>query len=295
VLSMAEAKAFRQKRKGQSDQGKAENAPALKEAERHIYKKVGEIGLPLHVYKPSGHKADAKAPAIVFFHGGGWGGGSPDQFERQCKHFASRGMVAVTVAYRLTSQGGVKIEDCIEDAKSAMRWVRGHSRDLGVDPDRIASGGGSAGGHLAACVAVIDEFNAASDEPGQSAKPNAMVLFNPAMALARDARMSEGYLARIDVDRDERRLRGSREKVSPLSYASSKQAPCIMFFGTADNLLEGAELYRKDSEKAGNACKIVTCDGQGHGFFNRGEYYDKTLAEVEKFLVSLGWLPIKKP
>jgi acetyl esterase/lipase len=295
VLTMAEARAFKQKQKGKPDKGKAQAAPAPDGGERHVYKKAGDAELPLYVYKPPGLKADAKSPAIVFFFGGGWTGGSPGQFERQCKHFASRGMVAVTVDYRVSSRYQVKIEDCIEDAKSAMRWVRGHAEELGVDPDRIASGGGSAGGHLGACVAVIDEFDATSDNLKLSAKPNAMVLFNPALALARDARMSERYLARIDISGGGGRLHGSREKASPLTYASTKQAPCIMFFGTADDLLEGAVLYQKDSEKAGNACKIVTYQGQGHGFFNRGEYYDLTLAEADKFLVSLGWLPRKSP
>ena len=293
VLTLAEAKAFKVKQKDQPDKGKAPAAPAPDGGERHVYKKVGDAELPLYVYQPAGHNADAKAPAIVFFFGGGWAGGSPGQFERQCKHFASRGMVAVTVDYRVSSRYPVKIEDCIEDAKSAMRWVRGHAEELGVDPDRIASGGGSAGGHLGACVALIDEFDAKSDNLKVSPKPNAMVLFNPALALARDARMSERYLARIDIDGGGRRLHGAREKASPLSYASTKQAPCIMFFGTADDLLEGAELYRKDSEKAGNACKIVTYEGQGHGFFNRGGYYDLTLAEADKFQLSLGWLPRK--
>ncbi len=295
VLTIAEALAYRKKMMEQPDsgQGKAQTESAVAGGERHVYKKAGDTELSLYLYKPAGQKADAKTPAIVFFHGGAWRSGSPDQFERQCKSFASRGMVAVTVDYRLTSQGQVKIEDCIEDAKSAMRWVRGHAQELGVDPDRIASGGGSAGGHLGACVAVIDDFDAKSDDLKISAKPNAMVLFNPALALARDPRMSAPYLARIHVDTDGGHLRGSREKASPLTYASTKQAPCIMFFGTADLLLEGAELYRKDSAKAGNACKIVTYEGQGHSFFNRGEYYDQTLAEADKFLVSLGWLPGK--
>ncbi len=293
VLTLAEAMAYKVKRTGQTDQEHAQATPAPVGGERQVYKQVGDTRLSLYVYKPAGHKADAKTPAIVFFHGGAWKAGNPSQFERQCKYFASRGMVAVTAQYRLTSQNQVKVEDCIEDAKSAMRWVRGHAAELGVDPDRIASGGGSAGGHLGACVSVIDEFDAKTDDLNVSAKPNVMVLFNPALALARDPRMSEIYLARIKADMDAKNLRGPREKVSPLTYASSKQAPCIMFFGTDDSLLEGAELYRTNSVKAGNSCRIVTYVDQGHGFFNLGKYYDLTLAEADKFLVSLGWLPAK--
>jgi acetyl esterase/lipase len=299
ILTLEEAKAFKDKRvtkrgKGDEERGKGDGL-APEGGERHVYKKVGTTELPLYVYSPANHPPGAKTPAIVFFFGGGWSAGSPVQFEQQCKYLATRGMVAITVEYRVASRYPVRIEDCIEDAKSAMRWVRGNCAKLGVDPDRIASGGGSAGGHLAACVAVMDEFDAPTDDLKVSAKPNAVVLFNPAMALSADERMSKKYLARID--QGERRTKVGKPKISPLTYASSKQPPCIMFFGTADDLLEGAELYRKDSEKAGNSCKLITYEGQGHGFFNYGarggKYYDLTLAEMDRFLVDLGWLKQK--
>jgi acetyl esterase/lipase len=289
ILTLEEAKIFKDKHVKERDKG---GAMAPEGGERHVYKKTGATELPLYVYSPANHKPDSKKPAIVFFFGGGWSTGSPGQFEQQCKYLASRGMVAITVEYRIASRHPVHIEDCIEDAKSAMRWVRGNSTKLGVDPDRIASSGGSAGGHLAACVALINEFDAPTDDLKVSAKPNAMVLFNPAMALSADERFSKNYLERID--QGERRTKVGKAKISPLTYASSKQPPCIMFFGTADDLLEGAEIYQKDSEKAGNSCKILTYDGQGHGFFNYrprdGKYYDLTLAEMDRFLVDLGWL-----
>jgi acetyl esterase/lipase len=292
ILTLAEAKAFKDKRvKGRGN----DDGMAPEGGERHIYKKVGTTELPLYVYSPANHPPDAKAPAIVFFFGGGWSSGSPVQFEQQCKYLAGRGMVAITVEYRVASRHPVHIEDCIEDAKSAMRWVRGNCAKLGVDPDRIASGGGSAGGHLAACVAVMDDLNAPTDDLKVSAKPNAMVLFNPAMALSADERMSKKYLDRIG--QGARRTKVGPAKISPLPHASAKQPPCIMFFGTADDLLEGAELYQKDSEKAGNSCRILTYEGQGHGFFNYGarggKHYDLTVAEMDRFLVDLGWLERK--
>jgi acetyl esterase/lipase len=282
ILTLAEAKAFRDKRGGQDERRGARGAGVPKGGEKHIYKKVGEVELPLYVYEPAGHKAEANAPAIVFFFGGGWKSGTPTQFEHHCKDLAKRGMVAITVEYRVSSRHPVKVEDCVEDAKSAMRWVRAHAAELGVDPDRIASGGGSAGGHLAACTALIDDLNAESDDLEVSAKPNAMVLFNPAMGWA---------------DREEpetNRTKGPLKKVMPLTYASEKQPPCIMFFGTADGLLKGAEAFLDESKKAGNDCKIVTYEGQGHGFFNHGKsggkYYALTMSETDKFLADLGWL-----
>ena len=288
VLTKAEAMAFMAKRANQKGATKPAQAP--EGGARHVYKQVGDVELPLYVYAPDGHDADAKTPAIVFFFGGGWKSGSPVQFEHHCKDLASRGMVAITVEYRVSSRHPVKVEDCIEDAKSAMRWVRAHAKELGIDPKRVASGGGSAGGHLAACVAVIDDFNAATDPADVSAKPDAMALFNPAMGLPSDD-------PRRQVPTSTSRAHGPIDKCMPLTYASKKQPPCIMFFGTADRLLEGAELYEVASKEAGNQCRIMTYEGQGHGFFNHGrsgnKYYDLTFAEMDAFLVDLGWLPKK--
>jgi acetyl esterase len=292
VLTMAEAKAYREKHANDEDK---DNKVVLGGGIRHVYKKAGSTELPLYVYQPPNHSSESKTPAILFFFGGGWSSGSPEQFEPQCKYLAGRGMVAITVDYRVFSRHKANIEDCIEDAKSAMRWVRENASKLGVDPDRIASAGGSAGGHLAACAALMDDFNAKSDNLKISAKPNAMVLFNPAMGLSADERMSANYRSRLE-QRD-LRTKVETSKISPLSHASVKQSPCIMFFGTEDDLLEGAQLYQKDSEKAGNSCKLVTYEGQDHGFFNHGarggKYYDLTLAEMDRFLVSLGWLKQK--
>ena len=288
VLTQAEARAFRDKVKQRRAGGQAKSAQAPRGGERKVYKQVGSVELPLYIYNPAGHSAEASAPAIVFFFGGGWKSGSPSQFENHCKYLADRGMVAITVEYRVSSRHDVKVEDCIEDAKSAMRWVRANAENMGIDPDRIASGGGSAGGHLAACTAVISDFDASSDPTGVSAKPNAMILFNPAMGMAKDD-------ARQQQVANQQRSHGPIEKCMPLTYAASEQPPCIMFFGTADRLLAGAELYREKSQEAGNDCSIVTYEGQGHGFFNygksNGKYYKLTIAEADRFLTKLGWLP----
>ena len=85
--------------------------------------------------------------------------------------------------------------------------------------------------------------------------------------------------------------------ISPIEHIVADQPPVIMFFGTADGLLKGAELFRQRSEKAGNTCQILTYEGEKHGFFNYGKNggkrYQQTLAAADKFLVDLGWLQAK--
>ncbi|WDE96509.1 alpha/beta hydrolase [Lentisphaera profundi] len=270
---------------------KASGAP--EGGEKRIYKKVSSIDLPLYIYKPINHTENSKAPAIVFFFGGGWKSGSPNQFEKQCKHLASKGMVAITVEYRVSSRHDVKIEDCVEDAKSAMRWVRKHANELGIDPERIATSGGSAGGHLAACVSVIEGFNAESDDLKVSAQPNAMVLFNPAMVIADHEKLPKKYKELLEKTLKDRSA-VDRTLISPLHHAHKKQPPCIMFFGTADRLIEGAKIYCEISKEAGNQCQILSYEGQGHGFFNAkrtpDKYYQLTLKEMDKFFMDLDWI-----
>ncbi len=284
ILTREEAKAFRDKAK------ELQKAPQVKmpeSADKHIYKTVEEVKLPLYVFKPEDHKAEDKKPAIVFFFGGGWKNGSPKQFTPQCEHLAKRGMVAITVEYRVSSRHEVTPADCVEDAKSAMRWVRANAKKLGIDPNRIASGGGSAGGHLAVCTALIEDFNA-NDDPKVSPTPDAMVLFNPALALAPHEGLSD--MANAHLTTRSRESKVPPKKISPLSHVDQKQAPCLILFGTDDRLLEGAKVFQQYSKKVGNTCELITYEGAGHGFFNSGKHYDLTLKAMDDFLVKLGWL-----
>lgn len=150
-----------------------------------VYKTVGERKLMLDLDYPPGWKPADKRPAMVFFFGGGWTQGTPNQFTPQAKYFAKRGLVCVRADYRLRGKDSVQIDKCVEDARSAMRWVRSHAAQLGIDPNRIVAAGGSAGGHLAACTFFAGEINAPNDDQSISPQPNAMVLYNPVLDLVK--------------------------------------------------------------------------------------------------------------
>jgi acetyl esterase/lipase len=266
--------------------------PAIEADAVEVYKTVGDVELRIWIFKPEGHKPEDKRPAIVFFFGGGWTGGSPTQFEPQCQYLASRGMVAMTADYRVRSRHGVKVPQCIEDAKSAVRWVRRNADRLGIDPERVAAGGGSAGGHLAAATGLIAGFDAPGEDKSISAVPDAMVLFNPAAALAPfdGARpMTDERLARLKD-----RVGDDPKSVSPAHHVGPGAPPAIMFFGTDDFLLDGARWMQKRMKEEGNRCELLTWEGLAHGFFNKGRHGDKpfveTMQATDKFLASLGWL-----
>jgi acetyl esterase/lipase len=266
--------------------------PEMEGAKVEVYKTISDVKLNIYIFEPEGHKATDDRAAIVFFFGGGWKGGSPKQFEHQCRYLASRGMVALTADYRVQSRHGVKVPQCIADAKSAVRWVRANAKRLGIDPNRIAAGGGSAGGHLAAATGLIQGFDEPKEDQTVNSVPNALVLFNPAVGLA----PFEGSQP-FDPERNagiRQRLGDDPEAVSPAHHVRKGAPPAIVFFGTNDRLLDGARYMQERMEAEGNRCELLTWKGLPHGFFNWGRYDNKpfveTMQAADKFLASLGYL-----
>jgi acetyl esterase len=243
----------------------------------HSYKKVDGRELRLWVQAPATTEV---RPAIVFFHGGGWVGGAPTALERQAKHLVARGMVAVLVEYRLLAP---KTTDppvvCIRDARSAMRWVRGHAAELHIDPKRIAASGGSAGGHLSAYVGLMDGIDEPGEDVSVSARANALVLFNPVLENGPTGwgreRTGADYL-----------------RYSPYHHVAPGAPPTIVLSGSDDKLIPAATLrnFQNAMRESGARCDLIIYEGQGHGFFNRDWPFDATLKAADEFLVSLGWL-----
>src|SRR5260370_909988 len=104
----------------------------------------------MNFYYPKDWKSTARRPALVFSCGEGVVAGSPVQFTTKAEYFATRGMVAASAEYRIGNKHHTGPEKCIEDAKSALRWLRQNARNLGVDPGSPVAGGGPAGGSAAA-------------------------------------------------------------------------------------------------------------------------------------------------
>ncbi len=256
----------------------AEDQPSL------VYKRAGERALHLLIDKPAGWKAGANFPCVVFFFGGGWVSGSPKQFAPQSEYLASRGMVGIRVEYRTIPKGeaGPPVV-CIQDAKSAMRYVRAHAAELGVDSARIAAAGGSAGGHLAAATALLPGVDDPEDDMKVSPRPDALILFNPV------ADNGPGQWGHQRV--------GDRYKdFSPAHNIDAKAPPTIIFLGEADKLIPVKTIrdFADAMKKHGVRCEAKFYPGAGHGFFNKragnDRHFKETLTAADDFLVSLGWL-----
>lgn len=245
-----------------------------------IYKKSKQADLEIVVHYPPRWKQTDKRPGIVFFFGGGWTSGKLSQFEPQATHLAGRGMIAARADYRVKSRHGVIPRDCVEDAKSAVRWMRQNAAKLGIDPDRIVAAGGSAGGHIAACTALTPGLEAEGGDTKVSSNPNALVLFNPVLRFDGIPQLMER------IGKDE----GLGKAISPTLHLRKDSPPTLIFFGTADRLLVHGEEFTKRSKELGHRTEMSTAEGQGHGFFNRSPWQERTTQRMDEFLVSLGYL-----
>jgi acetyl esterase/lipase len=255
------------------------------------YKTVDGTELKIDAFEPKGLKASDHRPAIVFFFGGGWSGGSTKQFHQQARAMADQGMLAFSADYRVKSRNKTTPFECVKDGKSAIRWVREHAAELGVDPMRIVAAGGSAGGHVAACAGIIEGCEEAGEKTETSAVPNAMILFNPVLDTT-----DKGYGTKNFKP-------AQQTELSPCHHVRKGIVPTIVFHGTADKTVpfENAERFTRLMKEAGNQCVLVPFEGKDHGFFNGSFFrkgsgdadFDVTMKRSSEFLKSLGFLEKK--
>jgi acetyl esterase/lipase len=264
--------------------------PVIVGSKVETYRTVGSTELKAWIIEPADKGAKPR-PAIVFFFGGGWTSGTPAQFEPQARHLAARGMVALLADYRVKSRQDAKPADCVADAKACVRWVRANAARFGIDPGRIAVGGGSAGGHLATATATLPGLDPATDDKTVSCRPDALVLFNPGTVMAPFPGLE---LKGFGVGLDKARFGCEPTEISPLHHVRKGLPPTIIFHGKADTTVPYAtvEKFTEVMKAAGNRCELVGFEGQGHGFFNKAKYQE-TLEATDAFLVSLGYLPKK--
>ena len=259
----------------------AQNSIVKIEPSTRFYKKVDSTLLNLYIYKPLDFSPSKIYNCVVFFHGGGWNNGSPKMFKRQSMYFASRGMIAISVEYRLKNTHGTTPFQATEDAKSSIRYIRKYANELNINPDAIIAGGGSAGGHLAASCALISNFDNPNEDLSVSSKPNALVLLNPVLDLG------PGYYAH-------KRFGQRYKDLSPIEHIKEESPSTIILVGTKDRIvpIEMVTSFKEKMNAKKNRCDLVLYKDQGHAFFAKKpiKYFIETTAKIDDFLVSLGYL-----
>jgi acetyl esterase len=308
----------------------------LKE-ETVIYKEWPESRLDMVIVSPEDkEEGTAPRPVLLWIHGGGWKSGSPGLFLRHCRYFAARGMTACTVRYRLlpTEAGkdngaeGEQLEaefaatlsDCLADCRDAVRYLRAHCRELGIDPQRIAVAGDSAGGHLAVSLGTLPDKNV----PGRvSSRPDMIIDCNGIMDVAqskwrsvageglafpeRTQEQGQGGQVEGQAEGEEERLAEETaawlkryelaRQWSPLYHVAPGQPPQLLLHGLDDGTVtpEETAAYYEAQKLAGNDVEMVLLPGLRHAFILYGysateEQTGHVMGIIEDYLNRKGML-----
>lgn len=251
---------------------------------------VGELAaegphgaIPLRLYRPLGTMADQVLPALVYYHGGGWVIGDLDTHDTLCRELANHsGCAVVSVDYRLAPEH--RFPAAVDDSIAAARWVHRQAAALRIDPQRIAVGGDSAGGNLAAVVAL------AARDAGDLPLAWQLLIY-PATDQHRSAPShttnGEGYLLTRDTMAyftghyipDAAQYADWR--ASPLLHPDlSRLPPALVLTAGYDPLRDEGLAYAQRLSEAGNRATHLSFERQIHGFILMGKVLDEANTAV---------------
>lgn len=235
------------------------------------YVKDGHERQKLDLYLPE-KKSNAKLPVIVWVHGGGWQGGS--KANCPAARFVNEGYAVASIGYRLS--GDAVFPAQIEDGKAGVRWLRAHADEYGLDADRFAAWGSSAGGHLVALLGTsggVKEFDVGENLDRSSAVQAVVDYYGPTdlVAFVKTPR----YERHSRDDAPEAKLLGGpvlenvekAAKANPITYVDAKDPPFLIVHGTADPVVpqNQSELLKEALERANVSVELKILPDARHG------------------------------
>lgn len=255
---------------------------SLKPDDIIAYKTVGDRELSLHLFKPEGWAKSDKRPAHVVIHGGGWRRFTAERFYPYANSLVDQGYVGISIDYRLAGpkpDSKITVFDCVKDARAAVRYIRAHAEELGIDPNRIAVGGGSAGAHLALSTALFDEIDHEDEETDVSCRPDALILYFAVLDTSK-----EGYGNAMIGER--------WKELSPRHHIRKGMPPTLIFHGDRDGVAKMPILtdfcQRLKDNKVPH--QLVLEKGGVHGHLNADmNLFDAAIKQTLDFLNQHGF------
>ena len=236
-----------------------------------VYTRAGGTELKLDLCMPDmGHDA---RPAVLCIHGGGWHGGMRSEYIPLVVQLAREGYVAVSVSYRLAPEHRFPAQ--IEDVASAVRWMRTHSKQYNVDPQRIGVLGWSAGGHLA-CLLGTTGRTSESDGPATATHGRgsiqAVVSFSGLTDLTADYWKTLSSGAQTLIGATLRENPGAYRRASPISHVDRHNPPFLFLHGADDEVvpLDQPRRLSKALDSAGVEASLRVFSGMGHRWYGEG-------------------------
>ena len=254
-----------------------------------VYATYGNRDLLLDLYLPSERGAEP-IPGIVVIRGGGWQQGDKDGFAHIAGYLASSGFAAVCVEYRAAPEA--TFPAAVNDTKAAVRWLRAHAAEHGINPATLGAIGGSAGAHLAAMLAVthrMDELDGEGGNPNVSNRVQAVVaMATPADLLTervdRSSRNAAALVAFLGATYQENP--DLWVLASPISHVHAGAAPILLMHSDADQVVSPQQsvLLKERYEQAGLPTELVTIEAAPHAFWGRQRpWHDEVLDRAVAF------------
>ena len=258
------------------------NKPTVK---HFAYKSTPQGDMNMRVYFPKKHSTNDQRPVILFFFGGGWIGGGIDHFRKQAEYLSKRGMVAALVDYRIDSKHHTTPDIAVSDGLDAMKWMVDNADKLGIDAQKIIASGSSAGGHIAACLALC-QLNQNAMKP--MVRPSLLILFNPVLDLTNataELEFSPRELELIKAIGPE-----MAQAISPNQHINEHTPDTLMIFGENDPLLQQANDFIPNAKTYGVETQLLISPNNGHGFFNKEPWKSSSIRAMDLYLSDKGYL-----
>ncbi len=259
-------------------------------------------------FLPTDPKPGEKRPALVLIHGGGWTSGDPSVFYPAARYFALRGIPSFSIGYRLVGAGtnDPSVADCLSDCRAAMRYLRSHATEYGIDPGRIAVLGDSAGGHLAACLGAIPD---PADATLGVSQADIMIPCNPIVEMGPGAENTNSWFRLIQrgeamakppapsaiVPKPDQIARAG--SLSPLAFVSTSSAPALVMHGLDDTIVspDQSKVFVEALKRAGVSAELVLIPRTRHAFIlpkytaTEQQVVD-TMITIDRFLAKSGYV-----
>ncbi len=241
----------------------------------------GGRDLRCDIFTPPG--SPQRAPGVLLLHGGGWSGGDRGQLRGYGILLGRLGYVCMASEYRLSGEAQWPAQ--IHDVKAALRWMRANAARLGIDPERIAVSGNSAGAHLSLMLAGtsnVAEFEGTGGNAGVATSVAAAVGIYAPILLGGDASLSPAVRGLMGAGAGEGALRSA----SPLTHASAAFPPTLLIHGNADELVPAdasLQIYRA-LVAAGAPAELHVYAGQPHAFDAAPAFGRQCAAIMDLFL-----------
>jgi arylsulfatase A len=252
------------------------------------YARYGDRTMEMDIYRPN--DAWGKLPAIVCIHGGGWAKGSRESHGAMAQALASRGYVAATISYRLS--GEAKFPAQIHDCKAAVRFLRSHADEYGIDADHIGAIGLSAGGHLTALLATS---GGVADLEGNGGSPGSSSVIQAAVPMGAQTHLLSERTREVSAAEPkgaiwQQFLGGTQEErpavyrdASPLTHLDAGDPPCWFIAGEHDDVSTHADVFRKQMSHHSISSGLTVIKDAPHGFIGKQIWFDQMVERADHF------------